>query len=63
MKWADREYQTCMILSVSPPVNPLSQEADLEKLANWIFTEGLLDAEITNELRRLTYVGLAVTVG
>ena len=57
MNWADREYQTCVC------DNPLTPEAVLERLANRIFTGGLLDEEITKELRRQTYVGLAVTVG
>ena len=54
MNWADRAYRTCV------RDNPLAQEAELEKLANWIFTEGLLDGDITQDLRRQTYVGPAV---
>ena len=57
MNWADRVYQTCV------RDNPLAPEAELDRLAGWIFTEGLLDWEITKELRWQTYVGLAVTVG
>ena len=55
--WAVRAYQTCV------RDNPLAPEAELDILASWIFTEGLLHGEITKELRRQTYVGLAVTVG
>ena len=55
MKWADRAYQTCV------RDNPLAPEAELERLADWILT-GLLDGEITKELRRGIW-GLAVTVG
>ena len=57
MNWADRAYQNCV------RDNPLAPEVELDRLANWIFTETLLDGEITKELRRQTYVGLAVTVG
>ena len=57
MNWEDRAYQTCV------RENPFAPEADLDRLASWIFSEGLLDGEITKEWRRQTYVGLAVTVG
>ena len=57
MNWADRAYQTCV------RDNALAPEAELERLTNWIFTEGLLDGEITKVLRRQTYVSLAVTAG
>ena len=59
MNWADKAYQTCV------RDNPLASEAKLERLANWIFTEGLLDGEITKLLRRRQQiqVGLVVTVG
>ena len=56
MNWADRAHQTCVC------DNPLAQEAEGVRLANRIFTEGLLDEEITKELIQQTYVGLAVTV-
>ena len=57
MNWADRVYQTCV------RDNPLAPEAELDRLASWNFTEGLLDWEITKEVRRKTYKGLAVTMG
>ena len=57
MNWADIAYQTCA------RDNPLALEAELDRLASWIFTELLLDGEITKELSRQTYVGLAVIVG
>ena len=57
MNWKDRAYQTCVCY------NPLAPEAELERLANCIFTGGLLDGEIAKELRRQTYVRLAVNVG
>ena len=57
MNGADRAYQTCV------RDNPLAPEAELDRLASWIFIEELLDGEITKELRRQTYGGLAVTLG
>ena len=57
MNWAERAHPTCV------RDNPLVPQAKLKRLANWIFTGGLLYREITKELRRQTYVGLAVTVG
>ena len=57
MNWADRAYQTCV------RDNPLCAEAELDRSASRIFTEGLLDGETTKKLRRQKYVGLAVTVG
>ena len=56
MNWADRAYHTCV------RDDPLAPEAELDRLAYWIFAEELLDGEITKELRRQTYGGLAVTV-
>ena len=57
MNWVDRAYQSCV------RDKHLAPEAELKRFANWISTEKLLDGEITKELRRQTYVGLAVTVG
>ena len=57
MNWAYRAYQTFV------RENTLSPESELDRLANWISTEGLLHGEISKELRQQTYVGLAVIVG
>ena len=56
-KWADRVYQKCYRENLG------KTDQELNRLAHWIFINGLQVESLRSELRKEPIVGYAVTVG
>ena len=56
-KWADRVYQKCYRENLG------KTDQELDRLAHWIFINGLQVESLRSELRKEPFVGHAVTVG
>ena len=55
--WADRAVKVCRKTdaNISTP--------ELDRLASWLFLEGLRDEQLRQHLREMPYIGLSVTLG
>ena len=55
--WADRAVKVCQKTdtNISTP--------ELDRLASWLFLEGLRDEHLRQHLREMPYIGLTVTLG
>ena len=56
-KWADRVYQKCFRENLG------KTDQELDRLAHWIFINGLQVESLRSDLRKEPFVGYAVTVG
>ena len=55
--WADRAVKVCR------KTDPNISTPELNRLASWLFLEGLRDEQLRQHLREMPYIGLSVTLG